>query len=100
MTPNDIKEIVQETLATQEQFMLAREAQITERCVKSTLAVLGVDSDDPKDIRDFRETIAHSRKWKRNTEKLGFGAWLTVITVVGTGVLSATWLGMKQLIGR
>jgi predicted HAD superfamily phosphohydrolase len=98
MTPQEIRLIVQEVISAQEEDRVDHEARYTQRAIVATLAVLGIDAEDTKDVREFQEVIAHSRAMMQNLHRFQTVGITTIVTIIIGGLMSALWLGMKGLI--
>lgn len=69
--------------------------RIAKEVVKQTLTSLGVDYNDPYDMqRDF----LFMRDLRLASEKIKTRGFFVLISIVVTGVVAATWLGIRQLI--
>lgn len=70
---------------------------IVSEAVAETLAKLGVESSDHKEMQaDF----AHLRRWRKSVEQAQGYTFKTVITVIVTGLLGAIWLGVQTLMHK
>lgn len=98
MSPEELRVVIREVLAEQDDILLQHEARATQRAIEATLAVLGIDYTDPKDVRDFQEVIAHSRLWMKNVRKFQTVGVTTMITILVGGLMSAIWLGFRGLV--
>jgi hypothetical protein len=97
MTPQEIKDVVQEVLAEQR---IANRADLDDAATKTIATILlsfGIEDDDRKEIQaDFR----HLRKWRKSVEQAQSYTFKTIITVIAGGVLGALWLGFKTMLGK
>jgi hypothetical protein len=97
MTPQEIKDVVQEVLAEQR---IANRADLDDAATKTIATILlsfGIEEDDRKEIQaDFR----HLRKWRKSVEQAQSYTFKTIITVIAGGVLGALWLGFKTMLGK
>jgi hypothetical protein len=97
MTPEEIKEVVQEVLAEQR---IANKADLDDAAAKTIAAILlsfGIEEEDRKEVRaDF----VHLRKWRKSVEQAQSYTFKTIITVIATGILGALWLGIKTMLGK
>ena len=66
------------------------------KAVKKTFAILGVNIENPKEVRDFQDSLRFSDKLRKTAEK---GAVAFVIAVAGIAV-AALWQGIKMQLGR
>jgi hypothetical protein len=65
--------------------------------VQETLTKIGVDPDDPHEMqKDFH----HLREWRKASNEIRNKSILAVVGVLIVGVLGATWLGFKTLVGK
>jgi hypothetical protein len=82
--------------------------QETDRIIKSTVRetmretflLLGVDLDDPKDVREFRSDLVHARKVRRTIDSAGSKAGLTLLVLLVTVLAAATWQGIAAAFGK
>jgi hypothetical protein len=97
MTPQEVKDVVQEVLAEQR---IANRADLDDAATKTIATILlsfGIEEDDRKEIQaDFR----HLRKWRKSVEQAQSYTFKTIITVIAGGVLGALWLGFKTMLGK
>jgi len=94
---DDIKTIVEETLAEQQQLKNDDVDAIVLRAVATTLISFGIEEEDR---RDLRADLQHLRRWRKSVEQVQSYTFKAVVTVVVTGVVGAVWLGMKVLLGK
>lgn len=86
------------------------------KAVKSLLLQLGIDADNPLDAqRDFlmlrevtkvvcdpevRRDLDHLRLWRTRTEQIKTNGTLTVVGLMISGFLAATWIGIQRVLGQ
>lgn len=63
-----------------------------EKAVKKTFAILGVDIDNPKEVREFQESLRFSDKLKQIADKSMFGAVATLITLA----IGSLWYAISK----
>lgn len=97
MTPDEIKEVVQEVLAEQKLLQPSDIDDVVLKTIATILTSFGIEEEDRKEIRsDF----VHLRKWRKSVEQAQSYTFKTIITVIAGGVLGALWLGIKSMLGK
>ena len=92
-----IRAIVVETLAEQHRLDHGDIDAVVLRTIATILTSFGMDEDDRKELRaDFM----HLRRWRKSVEQAQGYTFKAIITVVVTGILGATWLGIKAMLGK
>jgi hypothetical protein len=92
--------------------LIAEKAAI--KAVTTTLKSIGIDVDDPIEAQkefylmrevsrmaadaEFRKDLEHVRAWRVSMDEIKSKGILAAMTIVFTGLLTAIWLGIKQLI--
>ena len=94
-TEDEIRQIVDATLAAQREHRDAVLEQIIGRAVTQALATIGIDVGDRQGLK---ADLAHLRRWRRSVEQAQHYTVKTVITVLVTGIAGAIWLGIKTLL--
>lgn len=85
------KEELEAALLSQDMRAQLREEGLVKRCVKETISMLGVDSEDPKDVREFQETISFSKGVMRTSRKVA----VAIITLCATSLVSLAFIFFK-----
>lgn len=79
------------TLTEQELKSIVRET------VNATLTSLGIDHDDPIEMqRDFQ----HLRSWRQARERISNQTLVVAVGIVITGLASAIWLSLKNILNQ
>ena len=65
------------------------------KAVRETFAILGVNVDDPQQVREFQDSLRFSDRLRKTAEK---GMITFVISIAGLAV-AALWTGIKFKIG-
>ena len=60
--------------------------EAAEKAVRKTFAILGVDIDSPKEVKDFQESLRFGDKLKQLADKSLFGM-LTALVTLAVGSL-------------
>jgi hypothetical protein len=63
--------------------------------VKQTLIQLGISSDDPIEMQ---RDMQHLREWRKSMESVRSKSFLTLMTILLSGVTAMLWLGFKQIV--
>lgn len=70
-------------------------AGIVSKAVHETLVQMGVDTSSPIEMqRDFQ----HLRDWRQAQEAIKRKGYLTLVSILVTGVLGLVWIGFKDTI--
>lgn len=69
-----------------------------EEAVKQTLLKLGMDVSQPEHVVELQQDFQHLRKWRKSVNAVERQSFLGAMAVLGTGLVAALWLGIKQLI--
>jgi sulfur carrier protein ThiS len=97
MRPDEIKEIVKQVMAEDRRENAANLDLTMMKTVSAILTSFGIEDEERAEIRqDFR----YLRRWRRTAERVTNTGVIAIVTVVVGGVASATWLGVKALIGK
>lgn len=93
----DVRAIVLETLAKQQQLRHDEIDAVVLKAVATTLTSFGIEEEDRRELRaDFQ----HLRRWRRSVEQAQSYTFKAVITVIVTGFVGAVWLGVKATLGK
>ena len=65
--------------------------EAAEKAVKKTFAILGVDIDQPKEVREFQESLRFGDKLRKAADK----GTLAFIVAFATLIGAAMWAGFK-----
>jgi sulfur carrier protein ThiS len=97
MTPTEVREVVKQVMLEERQASAANLDLTMMKTVSAILTSFGIEDDERAEIRqDFR----YLRRWRRTAERVTNTGVIAIVTVVVGGVASATWLGVKALIGK
>lgn len=97
MNEADIKVIVSQTLSEQQRLQFSDIDSAVQRAVATILTSFGIEEEDRKELRaDFQ----HLRRWRKSVEQAQSYTFKAVITVIVTGLVGATWLGLKATLGK
>jgi hypothetical protein len=97
MNEADIKTIVAETLAEQQRLQYSNIDTAVQRAVATILTSFGMEEGDRKELR---ADLQHLRRWRKSVEQAQNFTFRAVITVIVTGLVGATWLGFKVMLGK
>jgi hypothetical protein len=94
--------------------IIAEKAAIN--AVKTTLRSIGIDVEDPIEAQkefflmrevsrmaadaEFRKDLEHVRAWRMSMDEIKSKGILVAFTIVITGILTAIWMGIKQLLNH
>jgi DUF1009 family protein len=93
MTQDEVKAVIREVLAEQNQD----HDQVVLKTIAAILTSFGIEDEDRKEIRaDF----IHLRKWRKSVEQAQGYTFKVVITTIVGGVLGAFWLGFQTLLHK
>lgn len=97
MTPENIREIVIETIR---QDRIAHAVNTDEAILKTISTILtsfGIDDDERTEIKeDFR----YLRRWRKTADRVTSTGITAIVTLVIGGILSALWLGVRAMLGK
>lgn len=65
--------------------------------VNETLTKIGIDHADPVEMQ---KDMAHLRAWRNSVNEVKQKSMFTVLAILVAGLLGATWLGFKTIIGK
>lgn len=97
MNETDIRTIVAETLAEQQRLQYSSIDTAVQRAVATILTSFGMEEEDRKELR---ADLQHLRRWRKSVEQAQSFTFRAVITVIVTGLVGATWLGLKVMLGK
>jgi len=69
--------------------------EAADKAVKKTFAILGVDVDQPREVREFQESLRFGDKLRRNADKGALAFLVTMISLFA----AAIWAGMTVKFG-
>jgi hypothetical protein len=93
----DLRLSIAEALADQEGLHRDEIDAIVRRAVAATLASLGIEEDERRELRaDFQ----HLRRWRKSVEQAQSYTFKAVITVIVTGLVGAVLLGIKVVMSK
>jgi hypothetical protein len=93
----DIRAIVLQTLAEQQDLQRGDVDAIVLRAVATTLTSFGIEEDDR---RELRADLQHIRRRRKSVEQAQSYTFKAVITIIVTGLVGAAWLGVKAMLGK
>lgn len=97
LTEEDITRIVRAVLDAEAERRGHTLDDVVMKAVATILTSFGVEDDDRKELRaDFE----HLRRWRRSVEQAQSLTFRMVLTAIVGGVVGATWLGIKTLLGK
>ncbi len=96
MHGDDIKAIVAETAEQQRFHHNEIDAEVS-KAMATILTSFGIEEDDR---RELRADLQQLRRWRKNIEQAQSYAFKAVITITVTGIVGATWLGIKTTLGK
>jgi hypothetical protein len=95
MTETEIETIIQRT------FLRMVESDEFKRIVdvhcNTRLSAFGIDWQSTDGIREFIADQLYLRAWRKSVQKATSVTWITVLTVIVTGLLGAIWLGISTM---
>lgn len=62
--------------------------------------LFGVDLDNQDSINEFRADLAHIRRWRRLTDRIGGTTVAIIVASFVTGTISLLYQGAQALLGR
>jgi hypothetical protein len=69
-------------------------AEIADKAVRKTFAILGVDIDDPASIEEFRQDLRFGKRLRRIADH----GTLAFFAAVAVAIVGAIWIGITQSI--
>ena len=69
-------------------------AEIADRAVRKTFAILGVDIDKPESVEEFRQDLRFGKKLR----KLSDHGTMAFFAAVAIAIVGAIWIGITQAI--
>jgi hypothetical protein len=69
-------------------------AEIADRAVRKTFAILGVNIDNPESVEEFRQDLRFGKKLR----KLADHGTMAFFAAVAIAVVGALWIGITQTI--
>jgi hypothetical protein len=69
-------------------------AEIADRAVRKTFAILGVDIDKPESVEEFRQDLRFGKKLR----KLSDHGTMAFFAAVAIAMVGAIWIGITQAI--
>lgn len=69
--------------------------EVVLKAVSAILTSFGIEEDDRKELR---EDLTHLRRWRKSVEQAQTYTFKAVISVIVTGLIGATWLGIKTIL--
>ena len=69
-------------------------AEIADRAVRKTFAILGVNIDNPESVEEFRQDLRFGKKLRR----LADHGTMAFFAAVAIAVVGALWIGITQTI--
>jgi hypothetical protein len=71
-------------------------AEIADRAVRKTFAILGVDIDKPESVEEFRQDLRFGKRLR----KIADHGTLAFFGAVAVAVVAALWIGITQSINK
>jgi hypothetical protein len=97
VTAAEIREIVRQVMAEERRENAANLDLTMMKTVSAILTSFGIEDDERVEIRqDFQ----YLRRWRKTAERVTNTGVIAIVTIVVGGVASATWLGIKALMGK
>lgn len=97
ITEQQIKEIVHQVMAEERQSNAANLDLNMMKTVSAILTSFGIDDDERL---EFKQDFQYLRRWRKTAERVTNTGVVAIVTVVVGGIASATWLGVKALMGK
>lgn len=69
-------------------------AEIADRAVRKTFAILGVNIDNPESVEEFRQDLRFGKKLR----KLSDHGTMAFFAAVAIAIVGALWIGITQSI--
>ena len=69
-------------------------AEIADRAVRKTFAILGVNIDNPESVEEFRQDLRFGKKLR----KLSDHGTMAFFAAVAIAIVGAIWIGITQAI--
>jgi hypothetical protein len=70
-------------------------AEIADRAVRKTFAILGVDVDKPESVEEFRQDLRFGKKLRRIADH----GTLAFFGAVALAIAGSIWIGITSLLG-
>jgi hypothetical protein len=97
MQEYEIRRVVGEVLAEQKRLHHHEADEDVLKTIATILTSFGIEEEDRRELRaDFQ----HLRRWRKSVEQAQSYTFKAVITIIVTGLLGATWLGVKIMLGK
>jgi hypothetical protein len=71
-------------------------ADIADKAVKKTFAILGVNVDDPASIEEFRQDLRFGKRLRKLADHGG----LAFAAAVSIAIAAAIWAGVAEKLGK
>lgn len=66
--------------------------EAAEKAVRKTFAILGVNIDNPKEVREFQESLRFGDKMKQLADKSMFGVFTALVTLA----VGSIWFAVSK----
>lgn len=82
-----------------DQLNKAEIEDIVEKTVIKTLGELGIDLSTPEGRKEWIEDQFYTRAWRKTVQKGARTGFLTMVTVLVTGMLGVIYVGIQVMLG-
>lgn len=96
MTPEEIKQIVHDTLAESGTIRQAEVKDVVREAVQETLLTLGVDAGSPLTVQQDMHFI---RELRVASEQIKGRGMVVLVGLVVTALVAALWVGIRSALG-
>jgi hypothetical protein len=71
-------------------------ADIADRAVRKTFAILGVNIDNPESVEEFRQDL----RFGKQLRKIASHGMLAFFATVAVAIAGAIWIGITSMLGH
>ncbi|MCW1991136.1 hypothetical protein ABIE85_001860 [Bradyrhizobium diazoefficiens] len=97
MSEDDIRKVVSAVLDAEAERRGKQLDDVVMKAVATILTSFGIEDDDRKELQ---ADLLHLRKWRKSVEQAQSLTFRMVMTAIVGGLVGATWLGIKALLGK
>ncbi len=97
LSEDDIRKVVAAVLDAEAERRGKQLDDVVMKAVATILTSFGIDDDDRKELQ---ADLLHLRKWRKSVEQAQSLTFRMILTAIFGGLIGATWLGIKALLGK
>lgn len=97
VSADEVKAIVSAVLAEQKRLHEDDLDEVVLRTLTTLLTSFGMDETDRTELR---ADLVHLRRWRKSVESAQGMTFKVVVGAIVSGLVGATWLGIKALLGK